>query len=138
MSNTKPKFNDIRSIVDKISTVSIFLDYIKIAEQDLLLYTLDIITSPNYDINNIFKPKITERINSFLVPFTKQINHEYFKKSYLLVLNITIYSMVLFYWGDKEMSSANYMFISFVFFPFAKLMFDAMIGFKLKSTIEIQ
>ena len=138
MSKTKPKLNGIGTIEGKPSTVSIFLDHIKIAEQDLLLYALDNITSPNFDVKNISKPKITERIDSFLAPFMNQINHEYFKKSYLLGLILTIFSMVLFYWGDKEMSSANYMFISFVFFPFAKLMFDAMIGFKLKSTIEIQ
>src|SRR5699024_8696226 len=84
------------------------------AEQDLLLYALDNITSPNFDVKNIFKPKITERINSFLAPFTNQINHEYFKKSYLLGLILTIFSMVLFYLGDKEMSSANYIFILFL------------------------
>lgn len=138
MSKTKPKLNGIGTIDGKPCTVSIFLDHIKIAEQDLLLYALDNITSPNFDVKNVSKPKVTERIDSFLAPFTNQINHEYFKKSYLLGLVLTIFSMVLFYWGDKEMSSANYMFISFVFFPFAKLMFDAMIGFKLKSTIEIQ
>lgn len=138
MSKTKPKLNGIGTIDGKPCTVSIFLDHIKIAEQDLLLYALDNITSPNFDVKNVSKPKVTERIDSFLAPFTNQINHEYFKKSYLLGLILTIFSMVLFYWGDKEMSSANYMFISFVFFPFAKLMFDAMIGFKLKSTIEKQ
>src|SRR5699024_8380784 len=103
-------------------------------ERDLLLYALDNITSPDFDIKDVPKSKITEKMESF----TNQINQEYFKKSYLLGLVLTIFSMVLFYWGDKDMSSAYYVIISFVFFPFAKLMFDAMIGFKLKSTIENQ
>src|SRR5699024_1148861 len=136
--NTKPKLNGIRTIDGKPCTVTIFLDYIKIAEQDLLLYALDNITSPNYDVNNVSKPKVTESIDSSLTTFTNQINHDNHNNSYLLGLVLTIFSIVLFYWGDKEMISANYMFISFFFFPFAKLMFDAMIGFKLKSTTENQ
>src|SRR5699024_1900032 len=73
MSKTKQKLDCIRTIDGKPSTISIFLDHIKIAEQDLLIYELDNITSPNFDLKNIFKPKITERINSFLAPFTNQI-----------------------------------------------------------------
>src|SRR5699024_12184896 len=48
MSKTKPKLNGIGTIEGKPSTVSIFLDHIKIAEQDLLLYALNNITSPNF------------------------------------------------------------------------------------------
>src|SRR5699024_12116661 len=112
MIEHKSKFHALSTITDKPCTVSFFLDHIIIAEQDLLLYSIDNITSPNFYVKNVSKPKVTERIDSFLAPFTNQINHEYFKKSYLLGLILTIFSMVLFYWGDKEMSSANYMFIS--------------------------
>src|SRR5699024_9304166 len=133
MSKTKPKLNGIGTIDGKPCTVSIFLDHIKIAEQDLLLYALDNITSPNFDVKNVSKSKVTERIDSFLAPFTNQINQEYFKKNYLLSLIIAIFSMVLAYWDEKDINSPNYLITSFVLFPFAKLMFDAMIGFKLKS-----
>lgn len=134
MTKINRKFNAIGTMGGNFNLFSIQLEQIKVTERDLLLYALDNITSPDFDIKDVPKSKITEKMESF----TNQINHEYFKKSYLLGLILTIFSMVLFYWGDKEMSSANYMIISFVFFPFAKLMFDAMIGFKLKSTIEIQ
>src|SRR5699024_11602641 len=76
MSKTKPKLNGIRTIEGKPSTVSMFLDHIKIAEQDLLLHALDNITSHNFDVKNISKSKITERIHSFLAPFTNQIKYK--------------------------------------------------------------
>src|SRR5699024_203232 len=55
-----------------------------------------------------------------------------------LSLIIAIFSMVLDYWDDKDINSPNYLITSFVLFPFAKLMFDVMIVFKLKSIIEKQ
>src|SRR5699024_3654973 len=80
------------------------------------------------------KSKITEKMESF----TNQINQEYFKKNYLLSLIIAIFSMVLAYWDEKDINSQNYIITSFVLFPFAKLIFDVMIGFKLKSIIKKQ
>src|SRR5699024_6142331 len=53
MSKTKSKLNGIGTIDGKPSTVFIFLYHIKIAEQDLLLYALDNITSPNFDVKNV-------------------------------------------------------------------------------------
>lgn len=134
MSKTNRKLNVIGTMGSKYSLFSIHLEQIKVTERDLLLYALDNITSPDFDVENVPKSKITEKMDSF----TNEINQEYFMKNYLLSLIIITFSMALFYWGEKDISSPNYLITSFVLFPFAKLMFDVMIGFKLKSTIEKQ
>src|SRR5699024_9847327 len=134
MTKINRKFNAIGTMGGNFNLFSIHLEQIKVTERDLLLYALDNITSPDFDIKDVPKSKITEKMDSF----TNQINQEYFKKSYLLSLIIAIFSMVLSYWDEKDINSPIYLITSFVLFPFAKLMFDAMIGFKLKSTIEKQ
>src|SRR5699024_6814153 len=134
MTKINRKFNAIGTMGGNFNLFSIHLEQIKVTERDLLLYALDNITSPDFDIKDVPKYKITEKMDSF----TNQINQEYFKKNYLLSLIIAIFSMVLDYWDDKDINSPNYLITSFVLFPFAKLMFDVMIGFKLKSIIEKQ
>lgn len=134
MSEKQRKFNVIGTMGGKYSLFSIYLEQIKITERDLLLYALDNITSPDFDVENVPKSNITEKMDSF----TNQINQEYFMKNYLLSLVITIFSMLLLYSDSNEMSSLNYVITSFVLFPFGKLMFDVMIGFKFKSFIKKQ
>ena len=134
LSKTHRKINTIGTMGGKYSLFYITLGEIKVTERDLLFYALDYIHSPDFDVENVPSSKLLDTMDSF----SNEINQEYFKKNYILSLILAIFSMVLFYSGEKNMNSPNYMITSFVLFPFAKLMFDVMIGFKLKSTIEKQ
>lgn len=134
MSKTHRKLNSIGTMGGHFSLFNIALGQIKVSERDLLFYALDNIDSPYFDVENVPSSKILKTMNSF----TSQINQEYFMKNYLLSLIIFIFSMLLFYWGDNDMASLNYVITSFVLFPFAKLLFDVMIGFKLKSSVKKQ
>src|SRR5699024_11758263 len=100
----------------------------------ILLYTLDNINTPDFNVKDVPKYKITKKMESF----TNQINLQYFWKNYLLSLIIAISFMVILYEGEKNINSLNYLITSSVLFPFANLMIDVIIGFILKSTNEIQ
>ena len=134
LSKINRKFNAIGTMGGTFSLFTIRLEQIKVTERDLFLYALDNITSPDFNVKDVPKSKITKKMESF----TNQINLQYFWKNYLLSLIIAISFMVILYEGEKNINSLNYLITSFVLFPFAKLMIDVMIGFKLKSTIEKQ
>lgn len=134
MSNMQRKFNAVGTMGGKFSLFGIHVNQIKMTERDLLFYALDNITSPDFDIADVPKSKITEKMDSY----TNQINQDYFMKNYLLSLIITIFLFLLFYLNDQDMSSLNISIASFILFPFAKLMFDIVIGFKLNAYFEKQ
>src|SRR5699024_1192291 len=67
-----------------------------------------------------------------------KINQTYFMKNYLLCVVLGVFSMLLFYWDEGDFSSLTYIIVSFILFPFAKLIFDVIIGFKMKAIIESQ
>src|SRR5699024_6006973 len=67
-----------------------------------------------------------------------QITKKYFLKSYLGSLILAVFAMLLFYWDEGDFSSLIYIIVSFILFPFAKLIFDVIIGFKLKEIIDNQ
>src|SRR5699024_8233286 len=59
-------------------------------------------------------------------------------KSYLGSLILAVFAMLIFYWDEGDFSSLTYIIVSFILFPFAKLIFDVIIGFKLKEFIYHQ
>src|SRR5699024_6075674 len=70
MTKINRKFNAIGTMGGNFSLFSIHLEQIKVTERDLLLYALDNITSQDFDIKDVPKSKITEKMDSF----TNQIN----------------------------------------------------------------
>src|SRR5699024_1250377 len=67
-----------------------------------------------------------------------QISKSYLLHSYLGSLILAVFAMFLFYWDEGDFSSLTYIIVSFILFPFAKLILDVIIGFKLKEIIDNQ
>lgn len=141
MSNIQQKLNTVGTMGGKFSSFAIAWTQIKRKDRDILLYALDYIDTPDFDLENatasewMDSPASSSNTSSQLA---NQITKKYFLKSYLGSLILAVFAMFLFYWDEGDFSSLTYIIVSFILFPFAKLIFDVIIGFKLKEIIDNQ
>src|SRR5699024_7801919 len=141
MSDIQEKLNNAGTMGGKYSSVAISWTQIKHKDRDILLYTLDYIDTPEYYLENVTaREKMETRPSSSNTcsHLEDQITKKYIRKSCLGSLILAVFAMLLFYWDEGDFSSLTYIIVSFILFPFAKLIFDVIIGFKLKEIIDNQ
>jgi len=66
------------------------------------------------------------------------ITHDYFICSYRTSLFISIFIIIIFYLIGDEAGAIPIALILFVLYPFAKLIYDLLIGFKINRIVEKQ
>src|SRR5699024_12513847 len=124
MSNIQQKLNTVSTMGGRFSSFAIAWTQIKRKDRDILLYALDYIDTPDFDLENatssewMDSPASRSNTSSQLV---NQITKKYFLKSYLGSIIIDIIALFLFYWDEGDFSSLIYIIVSFILFPFAKL-----------------
>lgn len=141
MSKTQQKLNIVGTMGGKYSLFAIAWTQIKRKDRDVLLYALDYIGTPDFDLENATSSELPDELTQ--KPDTSfqledKINQEYFMKNYLLSLILGAFALLLFYWDEGNMSSLTYIIVSFILFPFAKLLLDVIVGFKLRTIMEKQ
>lgn len=68
----------------------------------------------------------------------RRINRDYMLKSYGYSLILAIVAIFLFVIPDSSSVDTLYVIVSFILYPFAKAIYDVLIGFKIKDKLEKQ
>lgn len=132
MSNIRRKLNSITTMGGKYSTFTIAINQVKKKDRHVLYYALDHIHTPEFDLTRHEKSNKVKRANESF-QLADKITKKYFLKTYGLSLFLVGFTSLLFYWSDDLNERMPLIIASFFLFPFAKVLFDAIIGFKLNE-----
>lgn len=109
---------------------SFSLGHIKRKERDFLIAKLDQLaeTYPNLT-NRINPPK--NKVKGF-----DRINQKYFIHSYIYSFLFSMIAFVFWFMVDGNVGALILIIFQFIFYPFAKLIFDVLIGFKVRDVFN--
>ncbi len=133
--NSKSLAGNGKNIGSRIPTFVIVWGMIKRKDRDELLGALWKIHSQAVDT-----VLTEEELNKMNQREEKEdnITHDYFIRSYRTSLFISIFIIIIFYLIGDETGAIPIVLVLFVLYPFAKLIYDLLIGFKINRIVEKQ
>src|SRR5699024_4654760 len=131
MSSVKQKINAAITMGGAYNTFSIGVNQVKKKDRDILYYLLDNIKKPGFNLEDEKSTKTNQTKDSFKLE--DKITIKYFLQSYGISLLLAAFSLFILAIGDILT-----IIVSFVLFPFSKVLYDAIIGFKLDEKIKKQ
>lgn len=135
LSGAKQKLNAIMTAGGAYNTFTIAVNQIKKKDRDLLYYVLNNMNKPDFALNKYYEMKQSEVTNRTKDSFQLEdkITKKYFLNAYGISFLIACFCWFIPVWGD-----INLIIASFFLFPFAKVLYDAIIGFKFDEKIKKQ
>lgn len=135
MSTTSRRFHKVNDLVGA-RQFGIAWGQVKRKDRRKLLYELDRLSGNDGELMEQFYPQVgtgdkTKKRHD-------RVNRKYMLRSYGYSLIMTGVASLFFYWGDELDKNSSLLIVSLILFPFAKLIYDVLVGFKLDDWIDKQ
>ncbi|ASN06077.1 STM3941 family protein [Virgibacillus necropolis] len=126
MSNTTRKLNKLNDVMN-FSPFAIAWVQVKRKDRDKLVNELDRLNRCASEFND--QLYVQMNVDDKGQKSYRQVNGKYMLKSYGLSLILTGVSFLFFYWANAD-DYIPFLFVSFIMYPFAKIIYDVLLGFK--------
>ena len=128
MSNTMRRLNKVNKIVDS-TLFAIVWGQVKRKDRRKLVHQLDSLHNGDFELSKELYPhmgadKKEQKTNS-------RVNRTYIVQAYAHSLILTGLASPIFYSATGEDNNITFLVISLLFYPFARFIYDSLIGFKL-------
>lgn len=135
LSGIKRKLNSIATMGGVYNTFIIGLNQVKKKDRGLLYYVLDNMNKPGFDFKEYDRKEQLRETNRTKdsLKLEDKITKDYFLSTYSISLLIAGFS-----WYILAMKDITLIIVSFLLFPFAKVLYDAIIGFKIDEKMKKQ
>ena len=135
LSGLKQKLNAITTMGGVYNTFTIGINQVKKKDRSVLYYVLDNIHKPGFNLKEHDRMEQSSKASRLKDSFKLEdkITQKYFLEAYGISLLIAGFSWIILSIQDMTMIIG-----SFLLFPFAKVLYDAVIGFKLDGKLKKQ
>src|SRR5690625_7808835 len=135
MSNTMRRIKKVNKIVD-YTLFAIVWGQVKRKDRRQVVHQLDSLHNDYFELSKELYPHMGA--DGKVQKTDRRVNRKYILQAYAHSLILTGLASPLFYSATGDDNNITFLIISLIFYPFAKVFYDILIGFRLDDKIKKQ